>query len=359
MNIAMLPTVSGPHTHSTASVSSIMGNVILALLPATAFGVYLFGWPAFNLLIITLLTSVVGEAICLRIMRKPIWPFLGDGSAVVTGWLVALTLPPWAPWWIAVIGGLFAIVIGKQLFGGIGQNPFNPAMLARVMLLIAFPLEMTIWVNPHPLFSPNSPTFIEGLYITFWGVENIEAISSASLLGHLKTQLTLGHTVPEILAASSYSPLDSLIGFTNGSFVETSGLLLLLGGLYLLARKIITWHIPFSMLATVILLATIFNEYNPDRYVNALFHVLNGGALLAAFFIATDLVTSPATSLGKIIFGIGCGAIEYIIRTWGSFPEGVGFAVLLMNALTPLIDHYLRPRIYGRTWSGQPLEDEK
>ena len=356
MSFTQTSIVGGPHTHAPLSVSAIMGHVILALLPATAFGIYLFGWPALNLLIITLITVLVAEAACLRLMHRPIAPFLKDNSALVTGWLIALSLPPWAPWWIAVVGGLFAIVIGKQIFGGIGQNLFNPAMLARVMLLIAFPLEMTTWVDPQPLFSENAPGFLESLAITFIGIENIDAISSASLLGHVKTELTLGHTVPEILAESGYSPLNSFKGMTNGSFVETSSVLLLLGGIYLMFKRIISWHIPVSMLVTIAIIATFFNIINPDRYPDALFHILNGGAMLAAFFIATDLVTSPSTPLGRIIFGIGCGAIEYIIRTWGSFPEGVGFAVLLMNAMTPLIDHYIRPRVYGRTWNGEPLE---
>jgi len=349
---------SGPHTHAPTTVPKIMVTVILALLPATLFGIYLFGWPALNLLVITVMSTLAAEALCLRIMHKPIQPFLWDGSALVTGWLVALMLPPWAPWWIAVLGGFFAIIIGKQIFGGLGQNVFNPAMLARIMLLIAFPLEMTIWVNPHPLFSDTAPSFIESLAITFIGVEDIDAISSASLLGHLKTELSMGRPVSEILAESGYSPMKSLMGLSNGSFVETSALLLLLGGLFLMFKRIISWHIPVSMLATLALLATFFHWLNPERYVDALFHILNGGALLAAFFIATDLVTSPSTPLGRIIFGIGCGAIEYVIRTWGNFPEGIGFAVLLMNALTPLIDHYIRPRVYGRTLTGEPLEVE-
>jgi electron transport complex protein RnfD len=355
MNSNQTPLISGPHTHAPLSVSAIMFQVILALLPATVFGIYLFGWPAFNLLMISTITVLVAEAVCLWIMRKPIRLFLLDGSAIVTGWLVAFSLPPWAPWWIAVIGSLFAIVIGKQIFGGIGQNVFNPAMLARVMLLIAFPLEMTTWIEPKPLFSEHALNFTEGLAITFNGIANIDAISSASLLGYVKTQLTLGHTVPEILATIGYTPLNSFQGFTNGSFVETSAILLLIGGIYLMLVRIITWHIPVSLLATIAILATIFNYIDPNRYADAPFHILNGGMMLAAFFIATDLVTSPATPVGRIIFGIGCGTISYVIRTWGTFPEGIGFAVLLMNAVTPLIDHYTRPRIYGRTRSGQPL----
>jgi electron transport complex protein RnfD len=352
--------ISGPHTHAPTTVSWIMGQVMLALVPTTAFGIYLFGFPALNLFILTILTCVLGESICLYLMNKPIRVFILDGSAVLTGWLVALTLPPWAPWWIAVLGGLFSIIIGKQVFGGIGQNVFNPAMLARVMLLVAFPLQMTTWINPIPLFSAHAPSFIESLSITFGGIiPHLDSVSSASLLGNLKTELTLGHKVPEILVNSHYSLWSAFNGWTNGSLGETSALLILLGGLYLMYKKIISWHIPVSMLASTLLWAFIFTFINPDRYEGIDFHLFNGGLFLTAFFIATDFVTSPATPIGKIIFGVGCGTIAYVIRTWGAFPEGVGFAVLLMNALSPLMDHYTRPRIYGRLRSGAPMEASK
>lgn len=352
--------VSGPHTHARPTVSWIMGQVILALVPTTLFGIYLFGFPALNLFVLTILTAVLGEVFALALAGKPIRPFIFDGSAILTGWLVALTLPPWAPWWIAVMGGLFSIVIGKQVFGGIGQNVFNPAMLARVMLLVAFPLQMTTWINPNPMFSANAPSFADSWAITFGGIiPHLDAVSSASLLGNLKTELTLGHKVPEILIHSHYSIWDAFSGWTNGSLGETSALLVLLGGLYLLFKKIITWHVPVSMLGSALVWALVFSLINPDRYESVDFHLLNGGMILTAFFIATDYVTSPATPVGKIIFGIGCGTIAYVIRTWGAFPEGVGFAVLIMNALSPLIDHYTRPRIYGRLRSGAPIEASK
>lgn len=357
MSVNQAVLISGPHTHADNSVASIMGNVIIALSPVTLFAIYLFGLPTLFLIIISVLTALLAEYGCLWLMNKPARPFLTDGSAILTGLLVALAMPPWAPWWIAIVGSSFAIIIGKQLFGGLGQNVFNPAMLARVMLLIAFPLEMTTWINPHPLLFANSPGFLESLQITFMGIPNLDAVSSASLLGHIKTELTLGHTIPEILQQQEhFTLLNSFIGFTNGSLGESSGLLLTLGGLYLLFRRIITWHIPVAMIVTTVALAGGFHYYNPDRYLDAAFHLLNGGAILAIFYIATDPVTSPSTSAGKIIFGVGCSTIEYVIRTWGTFPEGIGFAILLMNALTPLIDHYIRPRIYGRNRAGRPLE---
>jgi electron transport complex protein RnfD len=349
--------VSSPHIHAPASVPWVMRQVILATIPAALFGVYLFGWPAFNLLIISLVTAIGVEAACLYIANKPIKPFLNDGSALLTGLLIALTLPPWAPWWIPVIGISFALIIGKHLYGGIGQNVFNPAMLARVMLLVAFPLEMTTRIAPTPLFSSSAPGFLDSLAITFGGAtQHFDAVSSATLLGHVQTEMTLNHTVSESLAGYSY--WSSLFGWTAGSLGETSGLLILLGGAYLLYQRVITWHIPVSMLVTLIVLATIFNAIDPDHYTDSLFHILNGGTLLVVFFIATDPVTAPSTNQGRILFGVGIGLIEYLIRTWGSFPEGVGFAVLLMNAITPLIDHYVRPRIYGRDRRGRPLDTQ-
>jgi electron transport complex protein RnfD len=346
--------VGGPHTHAHASVRRTMLMVMAALVPATVFGVYHFGWPALNLLVLTVLAAVIGEALCLQLARKPLTPYLFDGSAVLTAWLLAMTLPPWAPWWIAVFGGAFAIVIGKQVFGGIGQNVFNPAMLARVALLVSFPLEMTTWIDPQPLWTPGSPDFLQGLDITLSGIPNIDSVSSASLLGHARTELTQGHELTQALQ-EYYAPMRSFLGLTNGSLGETSALALLAGGLFLLAARIITWHIPAAMLGTVALLATGFHIVDPQRYADASFHVLNGAMMLGAFFIATDYVTSPSTGRGQLLFGAGCGALVYAIRTWGGFPEGVGFAVLLMNALTPVIDHYLRPRIYGRTSAGAPI----
>ncbi|WP_353570322.1 RnfABCDGE type electron transport complex subunit D [Candidatus Albibeggiatoa sp. nov. BB20] len=349
--------VSSPHIHAPASVPWVIRQVIMATIPTALFGVYLFGWPAFNLLIISLVSAIGVEAACLYIANKPVKLFLNDGSAFLTGLLIALTLPPWTPWWIPVIGVSFALVIGKHLYGGIGQNLFNPAMLARVMLLVAFPLEMTTWITPTPLFSANAPGFLESLAITFGGAtQYFDAVSSASLLGYVKTEMTLNHTVAESLVNYSYGT--SLFGWTAGSLGETSGLLILAGGIYLIYQRIITWQIPVAMLVTLALLATIFSFIDPDHYTNALFHTFNGGTLLVAFFIATDPVTAPSTSQGRILFGMGIGLIEFLIRTWGSFPEGVGFAVLLMNAMTPLIDHYVRPRIYGRDRRGRPLDTQ-
>lgn len=348
--------ISGPHTRTHRSVFSIMHHVQLALLPATAFGVYLFGWPALFLLVLCIFTAWIAELFCLWLAGKLIRPSATDGSAVLTGWLLALSLPPWAPWWIAVLGALIAIIIGKHIFGGLGQNLFNPAMLSRTALLIAFPLEMTTWASPAPFGSTNAPGIMEAMAITFGGA-SIDGLASATVMGHVKTESTLGHGL-SLSLPNGYASADYALGFVNGSLGETSALLILLGGLYLIALRIITWHIPVAMIGTVIVMSLGFHLINPEQYPGAIFQVLSGGVLLGAFFIATDLVTSPSSTLGKLIFGAGCGAFTYLIRTWGGFPEGVAFAVILMNALTPLIDHYCRPRIYGRDHKGRPLASD-
>lgn len=346
---------AGPFAHEPVSISRTMVLVMLALLPATAFGIYQFGWPALFTWLLCIGTAVLAEAICLAIAGKPIRPYLMDGSALLTGWLLAMTLPPWAPWWISVVGSLFAIVIGKQIFGGIGQNLFNPAMAARVALLISFPLEMTTWVLPRPFSTEGAPDFFHSLGITFGSRFDIDTMSSASILGHVKTELTTGMSLGDAMT-NVYNPMALMIGTVPGSMGETSGILLILGGIFLLLKRIISWHIPVSMLASLALLASIFNLINPHQYPNALYHLLSGATMLAAFFIATDLVTSPVTGRGQILFGAGCGALIFIIRTWAGYPEGAGFAVLLMNAMTPLIDHYIKPRIYGRTRKGEPIQ---
>lgn len=349
-----MPATTAPHIGGPRSVGFIMSMVMLALVPGTLLGIEQFGWPALNLLVLTVATALAAEAACLIVAGKPVRMALMDGSAVLTAWLLALSLPPWAPWWIGAVGGAFAIVIGKQVFGGLGQNLFNPAMLARVALLISFPVEMTRWVAPQPLGAADAPGLLAGLHITLFGIPHIDAVSSATVLGHIKTELTRGHGL-DVSLHGFYSPLSELFGFASGSLGETSALLLLLGGLFLLWRRIISWQIPVAMLAAVALLAGALHLVDPLRYAGPLLHLLSGGLLLGAFFIATDPVTSPSSGSGQLLFGAGCGTLIYVIRTWGGFPEGVAFAVLLMNSATPLIDHYLRPRVYGRTRNGAPL----
>lgn len=342
-----------PHAHAATSIRKVMGTVMLALAPATLFGFWLYGWPAINLWAVSLIAAILGEAFVLRVQRRAVRPVVMDGSGILTAWLLALSLPPYAPWWIAVLGSLFAVVVGKQIFGGLGQNVFNPAMAARVMLLISFPLEMTSWVAPAPLSSANGLNLLEGLRVTFMG-QPIDGMASASLLGHVKTGFTQGIGLEQSLVGH-YAPLDMLWGSRAGSLGETAALLLLVGGLFLIARRIITWHAPVAMLLGVAAPALLFNALDAEHYAGPMVHLLSGGLMLGAFFIITDPVTSPNTALGQFIFGLGCGLLTWIIRTWGGYPEGVAFAVLLMNAVTPIIDQYVKPRIYGRDRKGAAL----
>ncbi|MDD5390476.1 MAG: RnfABCDGE type electron transport complex subunit D [Gallionellaceae bacterium] len=354
----MTPIVHSPHAHAATSVSQVMATVMLALTPATLFGFWLYGWPAINLWVVSLAVAVLAEAATLKIMARPVRGALFDGSALLTAWLLALSLPPWAPWWLAALGSLFAIVIAKQVFGGLGQNLFNPAMAARVMLLISFPLEMTTWLAPMPITSAAAPGYLQGLAITFAGVTPADAVSSATLLGHVKTDLGRGFGLDQILAGI-WQPLDMLWGQRGGSLGETSAVLLLAGGLILIARRVITWHIPLAMLAGVALPALLAHLIAPGHTPGLAYHLLSGGLILGAFFIATDPVSSPNSTGGQLLFGFACGLLTWIIRTWGGYPEGVAFAVMLMNAANPVIDRYFKPRIYGRDRKGAALVPAK
>ncbi|WP_310452188.1 RnfABCDGE type electron transport complex subunit D [Sulfuritalea sp.] len=349
--------VAAPHATTSNSAGRVMATVMAALAPATLFGFWLYGWPAIYLWFITVGAAMLGEAFCLRLQGRQATPVLRDGSAILTGWLLAVSLPPWAPWWIGVFGGLFATVLGKQVFGGLGQNLFNPAMVARVALLISFPLQMTAWVAPLPLFGPGAPGLIDGLRITLNGVPaGYDAIASASLLGFTKTELSRGI---DLLHSLAQAPAPGWVGSHPGSLGETAAWLIAAGGVAMMALRIISWHIPLAMLAGIAVPAAILHAVDPARYLDAGTHLLSGGAMLGAFFIATDYVTSPNTKAGQLIFGAGCGLLTWVIRTWAGYPEGVAFAVLLMNSLTPIIDSYVRPRIYGRDRKGAALEPGK
>lgn len=344
---------SGPFTHAPNSVSQTMLTVLLALVPATIFDAWLFGWPAIFMFIVTVGSCILLEAGCLNLAGKPMQPSITDGSVVLTGWLLAMSLPPWAPWWVGLLGAVFAVVLAKHLFGGIGQNVFNPAMVGRVALLVSFPLQMTSWVKPAHLFAEGSPGFVESLGITFGHLGGFDSMSAASALGFVKTELSRGVPVSESM--QHYGLLDMVMGLHPGSFGETSAVLILLGGLVLLARRIISWHIPVAVMGTLFLLGSLFHTVDPARYTDGLFHLVSGATFLGAFFIATDYVTSPVSKQGQLVYGFGVGLLTWIIRTFAGYPEGMAFAVLLMNALTPIIDHHIRPRVFGRTYKGEPL----
>jgi len=353
-----LATRAGPFTHTINSISRTMLWVMAALLPATAYGLWLFGWPALMLFVITLVTCVAAEAAMLALLGQPVQARLFDGSALLTGWLLALSLPPWAPWWIGVLGGLSAIVLGKHLFGGLGQNMFNPAMVARIVLLISFPVQLTVWVAPAPLGSETAPSFSQALAYVSGNTPLPEHMSAATSLGVLKTEHSRGISVAKTAEQLPRSA-QLAIGHESGSMGETSAGLLLAGGLLLLVLRIISWHIPVAMLGTLAALAAISSALDPTRFASMPIHLLSGATLLGAFFIATDYVTSPVSRSGQLLFGAGIGALTWVIRALGAYPEGVAFAVVLMNAMVPLIDRALRPRVFGRSRLGKSLAAKK
>jgi electron transport complex protein RnfD len=351
-----LATTSGPFTHKANTVQKVMTTVLLALLPATAFDIYLFGWPALLLFAVTIGSCVAIEAVCLSFTDRPATITLSDNSAVLTGWLMAASLPPWSPWWIGLLGAVFAIALAKHAFGGLGQNVFNPAMVGRTVLLVSFPVIMTSWVMPHPLFSAGAPGFSDAIAITFGG-HMPDTVSAASALGYVKTELSRGIPVTQSMAQVAHVPdlMDMAIGFRAGSLGETSPILILLGGIFLLYKRIISWHIPVAVIATLFLMGTVFHFFDPDRFTTGTFHVMSGATFLGAFFIATDYVTSPVSKSGQLMFAVGVGLLAWLIRTFAGYPEGMAFAVLLMNAVTPIIDQYTRPRVFGRSRKGEPL----
>lgn len=316
---------SSPHAHSGVTTDKVMRDVIYALLPACGVAIYLFGLPALVTLLLCTAGALATEALCRRVMGQPLT--LTDGSAAVTGILLAMNLPPAAPWWLALLGSVVAIAIGKQVYGGLGHNPFNPALVARVVLLISFPVQMTRWTAPAPLGS------------------GVDAVTSATPLGLAKEAVMLHGRLPADLQAGFGS---YLLGNMAGSLGEVSAVALLCGAAYLFWRKVLTWHIPASYLGTVVVFSGIFWLADPTRYPSPLFHLATGGLILGAFFMATDMVTSPVAPKGMLVFGVGCGVITVLIRLFGGYPEGVSFAILLMNAATPLIDRYTRPRKFGQ-----------
>jgi electron transport complex protein RnfD len=355
--MSLMKTKSGPYAHATTCVSKTMTTVLVALAPAVLFNFWLFGWPAIILFAVTVGASLAFEAGCMALAGKPAGPAIGDGSAALTGVLLAMSLPPWAPWWIGVLGAFIAITLAKHAYGGLGRNLFNPAMVARVALLVSFPVIMTAWVAPKPLFSPDAPGFIEALSIA-GGAALPDAMSSATPLGYVKTELSRGISVAQsILHTPALS--DMALGLRAGSLGETSAILILVGGLFLMGRRIISWHIPVAMLATLFIVGGLFHLMNPGRFGSGLFHLFSGASFLGAFFIATDYVTSPVSKKGQLVFGVGVGLLTWVIRNFAGYPEGVAFAVLLMNSLTPIIDQYTRPRIFGRDSKGEPLALEK
>ncbi|MCL1822553.1 MAG: RnfABCDGE type electron transport complex subunit D [Prolixibacteraceae bacterium] len=310
-----------PHVQTRDSVRKIMYRVILALLPALIWSVVVFGFGALLLTVISVAACVCAEYLIQRFILKT-EPSISDGSAIITGILLAFNVPSNLPWWIMVIGAIVAIGVGKMSFGGLGTNIFNPALVGRVFLLISFPVQMTTWPVSR--------------------LCDADTATTATPLALFKGAAKSGNAVSELPDS-----IDLLFGNMPGSLGEISALLLIIGGLYLLVRKVITWQTPVSMLGTIFIFAVIFHYINPEIYVLPVYHLLTGGAILGAFFMATDMVTSPMSGKGQIIFGIGIGVITMCIRLFGAYPEGVSFAILIMNAFTPLINKGLKPGRFG------------
>ncbi|QGY42898.1 RnfABCDGE type electron transport complex subunit D [Maribellus comscasis] len=324
--MSKLLTVSpSPHVHSDDSTQKIMYRVVLAMIPALVWSVFVFGLDALRVTIIAVLACLAFEFLIQKYLIK-VKPTITDGSALITGILLAFNVPSNIPWWIIVIGSLAAIGIGKLSFGGLGHNIFNPALVGRVFMLISFPVQMTSWpVNRQ---------------------SGIDAVTSATPLGIIKEGISNGTPISEI-SQSLPSTFELFWGGIGGSLGEISAVLLVIGGLYMLYKKVITWHIPVSILATVGVIAGIFWMVNPAIYINPLYHILTGGLMLGAIFMATDMVSSPMNPKGQIIYGVGIGVITISIRLFGAYPEGISFAILIMNAVTPLINYYVKPVRFG------------
>ena len=335
---------NAPFIHKPRSVTRVMLHVLIAVTPGAMAMIWYFGPGILFNILIAIATALASETIVLRLRNRPVEPALQDLSAVVTAVLLALALPPLLPWWATVIGTGFAIVVAKQLFGGLGFNPFNPAMAGYIVLLISFPREMTVWLPPSVLAEPPVGFLDTLIYTLGAGLPDqlsIDDVTMATPLDTMKTRLGLNDTIGEILT----SPL---FGDFGGRGWEWVGNWYFVGGLWLLYRRVISWHVPVAMLGTLFLVALVFYLVDPDGHPFALFHVFSGGAVLCAFFLATDPVSGCTSSRGRLVFGAGVGLLVYIIRTWGGYPDGIAFAVLIMNAAAPAIDYVTQPRVFGR-----------
>lgn len=301
---------SSPHIRANSTVQSVMRDVVIALVPATIAGIYFFKLQGLLVTLTCVISCVISELLWQKFTGRDVT--INDFSAVITGLLLAFNVPPTLPLWMAAIGGAFAIIVVKQLFGGLGQNVVNPALAARAFLLASWPVAMTTWT--------------------------LDGVTGATPLAILKGAEGISSPLPSLA--------DVFIGHIGGCIGETSALALILGGAYLLYRRVITWHIPVSYIGTVFVLTTVIGRHG-FMTGNGLYEIFTGGLMIGAFFMATDYTTSPMTKKGQIIFGIGCGVIATVIRIFGGYPEGVSYSILLMNLCVPLIDKYVTPRVFG------------
>ncbi len=332
---------SSPYVAPGNQLKRLMLHVLIALLPGTAAYAWLFGAGVIVNITIAVLFALAFEAAILKLRGKPVWPHVSDFSAVVAAWLFALCLPMHSPWWLVAVGIGFAMIAGKHIYGGLGFNPFNPAMVGYVVLLISFPREMTTWYLPESI-SGESLGLAESIAYSFGAADPAtwDALSSATPLDQLKTGLAQDLSVAEISRAP-------LFGSFGGAGWEWIAVCWLVGGIYLLLTRTIRWHIPAALLGAVLLMSALFYLVDPESFASPLFHLFSGAVIIGAFFIATDPVSAATTDLGRIYYGLMIGCLIYVIRAWGGYPDGVAFAVLLANMCVPLIDYYTQPRVYG------------
>jgi electron transport complex protein RnfD len=343
---------SSPHQHIRRNTGQIMRLVIYAALPGLLVQTWFFGWGAIVHFAIAAVTAIITEAAILEMRKRDFERAIKDSSALLTALLIAVSIPPFAPWWITVIGTFFAIAIVKQLYGGLGFNLFNPAMAAYVMLLVSFPVQMTSWL-PAMSLAEHQHNLLDAIQMIFTGYTSegfslaqmrtgFDGVTMATPLDSVKTSLTQGLTYQESMNSNIFS------GATGVGWFAVN-VAYLLGGLYLLKSKVINWHIPLSILLSVVLCAGLMHMIDADQYATPTFHLFSGGLMLGAFFIATDPVSASTTNKGRIIFGAAIGCWIYIIRNWGGYPDAIAFAVLIINMAVPLIDYYTKPRTYGHS----------
>ena len=337
-------TTTSPHLPPATRVNKVMLNVLMALLPGTAAMIYFMGWGVLVNIILAISFALLFEACCLLARKRPVMPFLSDYSAIVTARLFALTIPPTSAWWITFVGILFAIVVAKHVYGGLGYNPFNPAMVGYVVVIVSFPTQLTLWSMPQGL-EMDLLSLGETLKLQLLGQlpEQLswDSLTMATPLDSVKTNVKLGQPINDIYQQPGF-------GLFAGYGWEWINLGFLVGGIYLLIKKTINWHVPVGLIAGLAVISFLFFIVDTSHSASPLFHLVSGGTMLGAFFIATDPVSGSTTNRGRLIFAAGVGVLTYIIRTWGGYPDGIAFAVLFMNLSTPLIDQYTQPRVFGQ-----------
>ncbi|MFB0937271.1 MAG: RnfABCDGE type electron transport complex subunit D [Propionivibrio sp.] len=331
--------ITPPYLTQNVSVRRVMLQVLAALIPGIAAYAWLLGPAVLVQIAIATATALLAEAAMLKLQDKPLGPFLGDGSAIVTAWLIALAFPPLAPWWLIVVGTAFAIVVAKHLYGGLGQNPFNPAMIAFAVCIVSFPALMSQW----PAVNADA-AFTDQLALVFGHAPRLDALTGATPLDALKTALKLGEGQASVSTITADAAVFGRIAGHGWEWVAAG---YLLGGIWLWGRKVIGWHVSMSFLAGMAIISGALWLWNPAHFANPLFHLFSGGSMLGAFFIVTDPVSGCTTPRGKLIFGFSAGLLAYLIRVFGGYPDGVAFAVLLLNLCVPIIDLYTQPPIFG------------